>query len=301
MRVRHGIGNAFAVAALCIVWPAASCVAAAASAAAPVLLISLDAFRWDYCARHPEETTHLRALASAGVSAAWLIPVYPSNTFPNHYSIATGLYPAHHGIINNDFFDPKLGELFHYSRPESGRDPRWWQGEPIWATAEKQGKHAAAYFWPGSEAPIGGVRPTYWKPYDYSVPFERRLEDVVGWLKRPPSERPDLIAFYLEETNSAGHNFGPESVETISAIRLLDEHVGQMLDRLAAERIPVNVIVVSDHGMTPVSPERILFLDDYIDLKDVQIDFGGPEAGTRCGTVPPNSWNACETCRTRRP
>ena len=150
---------------------------AATSPRPPVILISLDGFRWDYMARHPRETPHLRELAEHGVVAASLVPVFPSNTFPNHYTIATGLYPSHSGIVNNHMFDVSLGEFFLYTQPKSAHDPRWWGGEPIWITAVKQGKHSACSFWPGSEASIKGVHATYWKPFDYSVPFARRLDE----------------------------------------------------------------------------------------------------------------------------
>jgi predicted AlkP superfamily pyrophosphatase or phosphodiesterase len=251
-------------------------------AEAPLLLISCDGFRWDYPALYPAETGHLRALAQDGVAARGLIPVFPSNTFPNHYAIVTGLYPSHHGIVNNDMFDARSGMYFHYYQPNSVRDPQWWQGEPIWVTAVNQGRKSAASFWVGSEAAIGGVRPTFWRSYDYSVPFERRLEELVGWLKLPPEQRPAVVAFYFEETNSAGHAFGPESPEIRAAIKLIDARIGTMLARLQQERIEPNVVVVSDHGMTPVDPRKIMIIEDYLpDSAAVQIDFQGSVAGLR--------------------
>jgi predicted AlkP superfamily pyrophosphatase or phosphodiesterase len=249
--------------------------------APPLLLISLDGFRWDYCAKYPEATPHLRQLAREGCAARGLIPVYPSNTFPNHYSIVTGLYPAHHGIINNEMFDPASQTLFHYNRPASAGDSRWWGGEPIWVTAVKQGHPSACSFWPGSEAEISGVRPTYWKPWDYSIPFEKRLDEVAGWLRLPLEQRPAVITFYLEETNSAGHKYGPDSPELVAAVRLLDGRIGAILDRLKSDGRAVNVVVVSDHGMTPISPDRVIVLDDYLDPSLVQVDFFGSAAGVR--------------------
>jgi predicted AlkP superfamily pyrophosphatase or phosphodiesterase len=258
---------------------------AAATAAAPVLLVSMDGFRWDYCALHPAETPHLRKYAAEGVSASELIPVYPSNTFPNHYSIATGLYPAHHGIVNNDIFDPQLGRYFHYTLPADVGASQWWGGEPIWVTAEKQGLKSASYYWVGSEAAIEGIRPNFTKHFDLAeynrAPFGNRIDDVVGWLRLPPEQRPAIVAFYLEETNSAGHKYGPDSPELAAAVKLLDGRLGAMMDRLKAEHLPVNLIVVSDHGMTPVSPDRVMLLDDYLDLGTVQIDFQSPAMGLR--------------------
>jgi len=248
---------------------------------APLLLISLDGFRWDYCESHPDETPVLRRLKSEGASARGLVPVFPSNTFPNHYSIATGLRPGHHGIVNNNFFDPTVGRFFHSGQASFNHEERWWGGEPVWITAVRQGRASACYFWPGSEVELRGLRPTFWKPYDYSVPFEQRLEELIDWLKLPVRQRPAVITFYLEETNSVGHASGPESPELAAAVKLLDTRVGAILARAAAENITLNVVVVSDHGMTSLSSERVVILDDYLDLSTVQVDFEGSAAGLR--------------------
>ena len=249
--------------------------------AAPVLLISLDGFRWDYCDLYPAETPNLRRLKAEGASARGLIPVFPSNTFPNHYSIATGLRPSHHGIVNNRFFDSSTGRYFSYNQPASIHDGSWWGGEPIWITAVRQGRASACYFWPGSEAEIGGLRPTFWKPYDYSVAFEERLAELMRWLELPTLERPAVITFYLEEANSVGHASGPVSPEMGQAIKKLDAQVGAILARAEAKRIALNIVVVSDHGMTALSEERVVILDDYVDLNTIQMDFEGPVAGLR--------------------
>jgi len=247
----------------------------------PLLLISLDGFRWDYCERHPEASPTLRRLKAEGASARGLIPVFPSNTFPNHYSIVTGLRPAHHGIVNNNFFDPAAGRFFHSKQPACNHEERWWGGEPIWITAVRQGRPSACNFWPGSEAELRGLRPTFWKPYDYSIPFEQRLEELVGWLKLPVRQRPAVVTFYLEETNSVGHTYGPESPELVASIKLLDSRVEAILARAEAEHILLNLVIVSDHGMTPLSVEHAVILDDYLDLATVQVDFDGPVAGLR--------------------
>ncbi|MCX6952622.1 MAG: ectonucleotide pyrophosphatase/phosphodiesterase, partial [Verrucomicrobia bacterium] len=248
----------------------------------PLILISLDAFRWDYCDLHPAETPNLRRLMREGVTARGLIPVFPSNTFPNHYSIVTGLYPSHHGIINNQMFDPGLGAVFRYNQAASSRDDRWWGGEPIWITAVKQQRPSAVSFWSGSEAAIGGLRPTFWKPYAYDrTPFDQRLEEVVGWLRLPPEQRPAIIVFYLEETNAAGHTYGPGSPEVVAAVKLLDGRVGALAARLAAEGIVPNLVIVSDHGMTSCDETRVVIIDDYIDLPTIQIDFEESCAGLR--------------------
>jgi predicted AlkP superfamily pyrophosphatase or phosphodiesterase len=247
----------------------------------PLILISLDGFRWDYCARYPGETPNLRRLIADGVTARRLTPVFPSNTFPNHYSLATGLYPAHHGIINNDMLDASTGEVFGYRNPGANRNPRWWGGEPVWITAVRQGRKSACYFWVGSETEVHGLRPTFWFPYNYSVPFAQRLDTVIGWLRLPANERPALVTFYLEETNGAGHAFGPDSPELAAAVKLLDGHVGAMVARLQSENITANFVIVSDHGMTGCDAVRVVVLDDYIDPATVQIDFTGSVAGLR--------------------
>ncbi len=248
----------------------------------PLILISMDGLRWDYRDRYPDATPNLRQLAREGASAKAMIPVFPSNTFPNHYTIVTGLYPSHHGIVNNHLFDASTGEYFHYNTTKSSREPQWWGGEPIWITAVKQGHPSACSYWPGSEAEIKGVHATYWKPYNYyDVTYESRLDELIGWLKKPEAERPIVIPFYFEETNGAGHEFGPDSPELIAAVKLLDDRLGQLRARLKQEQIAANLIIVSDHGMTPAPREQILILDDYIDVTKVQIDDYGTTAHLR--------------------
>jgi len=270
----------FVLAAVLVV--SAGCATAQRTAPpAPLLLISLDGFRWDYCDLYPEATPHLRRLREEGVSARGLIPPFPSNTFPGHYTIVTGLRPAHHGMINNTMYDAEEKRFFRYNQAASSQDGRWWGGEPIWNTALRQGRVAASYFWPGSEAPVGGRRPTFWKPYNYSIPFQTRLDEVADWLALPAGQRPAVITFYLEETNSVGHEFGPDSPELAAAVQLIDARVGALRERLEREGLACNFVIVSDHGMTPVSLERVVVLDDYLDLADVQVDFDGSVAGLR--------------------
>jgi predicted AlkP superfamily pyrophosphatase or phosphodiesterase len=247
----------------------------------PLILVSLDGFRWDYLTLFPDAAPTLRVLAREGAAADAVIPVFPSNTFPNHYTIVTGLYPAHHGVINNDFFDPELGAVFRYNQPNAARDSRWWGGEPIWVTAVKQGRKSAASFWVGSEAEIGGVRPTFWRNYDGRLPFDQRLEEFAAWMELPGSERPAIVTMYLEEVNGAGHRYGPTSAEVVAAIKLSDARVAMLLDRARQAGIEPNLIVVSDHGMAQTSLERIVILDDIIDRANVQVDNDGSTAALR--------------------
>ncbi|HVS54363.1 MAG TPA: ectonucleotide pyrophosphatase/phosphodiesterase [Opitutaceae bacterium] len=247
----------------------------------PLVLISMDAFRWDYCALHPAETPHLRELMRTGVTARALLPVFPSNTFPNHYTLVTGLYPSHHGIINNRMFDAASGEFFDSHQVRAVGNPRWWGGEPIWVTAIKQGGRAASWFWVGSETEIKGVRPEIWHLWDPNLSFESRLDELVAWLRRVRGSAPVVATFYLEEVNSIGHKFGPDSPELVAAVQEADARVGRIEAELHAAGLEPNFVVVSDHGMASISTERIVVLDDYLDQKSVQLDFDGPVAGLR--------------------
>jgi predicted AlkP superfamily pyrophosphatase or phosphodiesterase len=255
----------------------AACRTAGVSPQAPappheaILLVSLDGFRADYLDRR--WAAHLRELGQKGVRAHWLTPVFPSKTFPNHYSIVTGLYPEHHGIVSNTMVDPVTRRRFEISDTLAVRDSSWWKGEPIWVTAVRQGRKSATFFWPGSEAAIGGIRPTYWKRYDVRVPNAVRVRQVLDWLSAPPEQAVSLATLYLSDVDYAGHAFGPDAPQTDSAIARVDTAIGQLLAGLDQRGLAgrIDLIVVSDHGMAPASPERTVFLDDYIDLADVTI------------------------------
>ena len=223
----------------------------------PLVLVSIDGFRWDY--RDRADTPALDALAAEGVHATRLTPVFPTLTFPNHYSLVTGLYPAHHGIVGNTMRDPALG-AFSLGNRDAVTDPRWWGGEPIWATAERQGARSATMFWPGSEAAIGGVRPSDWTVYDGDVPNEARVDTVLAWLARPAATRPRLVTLYFEEVDHAGHETGPDSPETRAAAEHVDRAIARLVAGLGTR--PVNLVVVSDHGMAAVAAERVVYADD---------------------------------------
>ena len=246
--------------------------------AAPyVVLVSLDGFRYDYMDLF--ETPNLHRIAATGVRAEALFPVFPVMTFPNHYSIATGMYADSHGIVGNQFWDPDLGAFYSLSDRASVEDGSWYGGEPIWVTAETQGMVAASYYWVGSEAPIMGVRPTEWTRFDSSVPYEDRVDRVLEWLARPAETRPHMLTLYMEETNSQGHRFPTESPQVSDAVDLVDRMIGRLLDGIDA--LPhgneVHVVVVSDHGMGGYSAEQTHFLGDLIDLGEgVQIVGAGP-------------------------
>jgi predicted AlkP superfamily pyrophosphatase or phosphodiesterase len=241
---------------------------------APVVLVSLDGFRSDYLDR--SLTPALARLAEAGVRARALVPVFPTTTFPNHYSLVTGLTPARHGIVGNEFIDPEIGGFSMYDRA-SVRDARFWKGEPIWVAAERQGVRTAVYFWPGSEAPIGGVRPTWWAPYAHATPDTVRLRWVLDRLALPPERRPGLLTLYLSLVDGAGHDFGPDSREVDSAIVRADAVVGLLLDALDRPGAdPVNLLVVSDHGMAGTTEERTVWLDDHLERDWLEVDALSP-------------------------
>ncbi|MBE3086047.1 MAG: alkaline phosphatase family protein [Bacteroidetes bacterium] len=228
-----------------------------------VVLVSLDAFRWDYCKLY--NTPNLNKLAKDGVKADRMISSFPTNTFPNHYSIATGLYPDHHGLINNSFPASDLGLYYRMGDRAAVENPAFYGGEPVWVTVEKQGVRAASFFWVGSEAPVGGKYPAYWKKYDGKVTFEERIDTVIKWLGYPPQKRPELVTLYFDEPDGTSHDFGPVSPETGKVVVRVDSLIGVLRTKLSA--LPyakkINLILLSDHGMSAVSSDK------YINLKAV--------------------------------
>ena len=234
---------------------------------ATVILISIDGFRADYWELH--KPPHLTQLAEQGTRAAYLQPVFPTKTFPNHYTLVTGLYPAHHGIVNNSMYDPEFKASFSLSNRDAVSNGRWWEGEPLWVTVQKQGRTSAVYFWPGSEAEIQGHRPTFWMPYDHAMPHAARIDSVMAAIKRSP--RPALVTLYFSVVDTQGHRHGPESDEVASAIIEVDHQIGQLIEQLKEAKLldAVNIVVVSDHGMASSSLHRVEMIDDYVNLDEV--------------------------------
>ncbi|HJQ24017.1 MAG TPA: ectonucleotide pyrophosphatase/phosphodiesterase [Blastocatellia bacterium] len=230
-----------------------------------VILISIDGFRSDYLDKY--EPPNLRQLAREGVRARWMTPSFPSKTFPNHYAIATGLYPQNNGIVENNIYDPATHVTFTMENRKEVSNGRWWLGEPIWVTAEKQGQRAAAMFFPGSEAEINGKRPTFWKPYDGKVPNEARVDMVLTWLDLPALERPTFFTLYFSDVDSAGHEFSPDAPEVKQAVFKVDRAIGHLIAGLKARGIysRVNLIIVSDHGMARQEPNHFIVVDKSFD------------------------------------
>ena len=246
----------------------------------PLILISMDGFRWDYTER--TDTPNFDFLIEKGVRAQSLMPVFPTSTFPNHLSIATGLYPENHGIVSNTMYDEVFDAWYTIGEgSESVPESRWYEGEPIWVTAEKQGKVTATYFWPGSEAEINGERPTYWYVYDPSTSNETIIDQLLAWLDLPEGERPGFMTAYFNDANYWGHNLGPDAVGMDTVIQGLDLDFGRLIAGLTARDLldKVNIIVTADHGMVEIDRDRMIFLDDYIDLEDVTMAGWSPVAG----------------------
>jgi predicted AlkP superfamily pyrophosphatase or phosphodiesterase len=243
------------------------------------ILISFDGWRWDYDTKAP--TPALRALMARGVRAEGLVPPFPSKTIPSHYSMATGLYPGHHGMIANVIRDPATGRVFRRSDRTEVSDPMWWGGEPIWNTAQRQGLAAATMFWPGSEARVGGMQPRYWREFDERVTAAARVDQVVAWLDLPKEERPSLITLYLQETDLMGHWYGPDSTQVREAIVHTDAELGRLVEALRTRGLleRANMVVVSDHGIAPTTQRQTIFVDDYVSLDDIEITDINPTLG----------------------
>lgn len=248
--------------------------ASAAAARPPLVVLSFDGFRWDYL--HRPEARAFRALGRSGARARILRPQFPTKTYPNHFSLATGRVPAGHGILANMILDPPTGRVFTLKDRAEVESGMWWEAEPLWRTAERQGLTAGVFFWPGSEGPIMGHQASRWRRYDGAQDFDEQVETLRGWLLEPPATRPDLVMAYFREPDVAGHVFGPDAPEVDARLTRL----GELAERLFADLpTPVNVLLVSDHGMTPVRPGAVVWLEDHLDLADLRFVDPAPVAG----------------------
>lgn len=229
-----------------------------------VVMLSLDGFRWDYTNRVP--TPNFDFIAAHGVKAASLKPSFPTKTFPNHYTIVTGLYPDHHGIVANSFYDEASGREYKIPDRSAVEDGYFYGGEPIWVTAEKQGVRSASCFWVGSEADIQGKHPSYWKKYTADFTLGQSIDTVVHWLRLPEEERPHLVLFYNSEPDGTGHKMGPNSKNITEKVVEQDSLLGVFISKVSELPIAdqINFIVVSDHGMTGQSPQKTVYLSDFI-------------------------------------
>jgi predicted AlkP superfamily pyrophosphatase or phosphodiesterase len=237
-----------------------------------VLLISFDGFRYDYVSQF--DLPNFKALIANGVSAD-LVPSFPSKTFPNHYTLVTGLYPGHHGLVDNHFYDPKLKVKYTMSNRKMVADPAFYGGTPLWQLAQQQGLKSASFFWVGSETPVQGMFPTYYVPFDDSYPNKKRVDQTLSWLQLPETDRPHFISLYFSLVDHAGHDFGPSSDELKRSVMEADMLVGDIMTKLKTLSFPVNVIIVSDHGMLAMKAgaETFVTISKLFNIKDNSVVF----------------------------
>ncbi|HSN59379.1 MAG TPA: alkaline phosphatase family protein [Ferruginibacter sp.] len=238
-----------------------------------VILISADGFRYDYAKKY--QAKNLLSLRRSGVRAKSMRPSYPSVTFPNHYTIATGLYPSHHGLVYNQFYDRTSKQSYTMSNPKAVEDPKWYGGTPLWVLAEQQGMLSASYHFVGTEAPIKQILPSYWYKYSEGADINFRIEKVIEWLKLPEDIRPHFITFYMSEVDHQGHTFGPEALQTQEAVAYVDKAIGTMVEKVNALGLPVNFIFLSDHGMASVDTVTRINIAAMIDTSKFIFRGGG--------------------------
>ncbi|WP_266205529.1 alkaline phosphatase family protein [Pontibacter kalidii] len=238
-----------------------------------VIMISADGFRYDYADKY--DAANLKNFRELGVQAESMLPSFPSKTFPNHYTLVTGMYPATHGLINNYFYDPQRKEHYSMRDRKQVEDGSWYGGVPLWVLAERNQLLSASFYWVGSEAPVQNTRPTYWYKYNEDIPFEARVQTVVDWLRLPEAERPHLITFYLPEVDHAAHRYGPDAPETEQSVKELDARLKQLTEAVAVTGLPVNYIFVSDHGMIQIDQENTLPLPAAVDTAKFLVSGGG--------------------------
>ncbi len=226
-----------------------------------VILISLDGFRYDYVERFGPE--NLTRFIASGTAAKGLIPSFPTKTFPNHYTIATGMLPEHHGLVDNSFYEPFKDQVYTMGAREVVQDGYWYGGKPLWVLAEENGMKSTSYFFVGSEAPVQGIRPSEYFDYDGKVPNLTRVAKVFEWLALPDADRPRLITLYFSDMDDAGHAYGPDNDEKIkAALTKLDHELGALFEGIQSFDLPIHVILVSDHGMATVKKEKLINLDE---------------------------------------
>lgn len=234
-----------------------------------IVLVSLDGFRYDYVKKYGAK--NIEAIAKQGVQASSLIPSFPSSTFPNHYSLVTGMYPSSHGLVSNTFYRPEDMKKYRISDRSVVEDGAWYGGTPIWVHAENQGMRAASLFWVGSEADVKGVRPSQYYRYNKYFPYKKRLKQVDKWLKAPAEMRPHFITLYFSVVDTKGHAYGPESDQVRDAVLEVDEIIGKLWKNLQKTDLDVNLIIVSDHGMQQTKNDMPIFLKGLTDLSDYEI------------------------------
>lgn len=225
-----------------------------------VVLISVDGLRWDLVDKY--QAKNLLALRGKGVQATYMRSSFPSLTFPNHYTIVTGLYPSHHGVVDNIFYDKNRSVIYRKSDKKMAVDSSWYKGKPLWILAEEQQMLSAVFYWPGSEISMNGIRPTYYYHYNELIPVNRRIAIIKEWFQLPAERRPHFLAIYFHQVDKAGHLYTLESEQARTAVQEVDEAIGKIVETARETGLPVNFIVVSDHGMTTIDRENTLPLPE---------------------------------------
>lgn len=237
-----------------------------------VILISADGFRYDMAEKF--NAVNLLRLRDAGVKADYMQPSFPSLTFPNHYTIVTGMYPAHHGLIDNTFYDAQRNAFYGMGNKKAVADSSWYGGTPLWVLAEQQQMLSASFYWVASESAIQGIRPSYYYIYNDKIAMDDRIKAVKDWLQLPPEKRPHLITFYFPQVDHEAHTYGPESKQAAEAVHLIDESVGKLVAAVDSLQLPVNFIFLADHGMTNVDTKETLPLPSAVDTSKFYVPWG---------------------------
>ena len=237
-----------------------------------VILISADGFRADFTEKY--DASFLQTISKKGVRAKYMQPSYPSVTFPNHYTIVTGLYPSHHGLVDNTYLDVATGKQYSMGNKKMVSEGKWYGGTPLWVLAEQQKMISASFFWVASEADIQGVRPTYHYIYNEHTPIGKRIQTVKDWLSLPEERRPHLITLYFPDVDHDAHTFGPEDPRVKKSIQFVDSSINALQKALAPLKLPINYVFVSDHGMTTVDVDNTIGLPSAVDKNDFNVPWG---------------------------
>lgn len=237
-----------------------------------VILISIDGFRADFTEKHG--ANFLQSVSQTGVRAEYMTPSFPSLTFPNHYTLVTGLYPAHHGLVDNSYYDTRRQQFYGMGDKAQVADGSWYGGTPLWVLAEKQQLLSASFYWVASEADIQNTRPTYYYKYNEQIGMADRINTVKNWLSLPEEKRPHLITFYFPQVDHDAHEYGPDDSRVTTTVQFIDSSINALQQALQPLGLPINYIVVSDHGMTAVNNKNPLPLPKAIDTTHFWIPRG---------------------------
>ena len=237
-----------------------------------VILISADGFRADFTEKY--EASFLQTISKKGVRAKFMQPSYPSVTFPNHYTIVTGLYPSHHGLVDNTYIDVATGKQYSMGNKKMVSEGKWYGGTPLWVLAEQQKMISASFFWVASEADIQGVKPTYHYIYNEQTTIGKRIQTVKDWLSLPEERRPHLITLYFPDVDHDAHTYGPEDPRVKKSVQFVDSSINALQKALAPLKLPINYVFVSDHGMTTVDVDNTIGLPSAVDKNDFNVPWG---------------------------